>query len=319
MTAGPSSACRYVTTGEMRRVLDLAHLIGALETAHRGSRPEIVDGLIGPAEGRYLIRSALNRNGPFGSKLISIFPDNPKKRGLPSVQALLVLFDGGSGHPRAVLEATELTWWKTAADSGLGSRLLARPDSSTLLVAGAGGLAPWLVRGHLAAQPSLSGVRIWNRTAARADALAQSLRGEDIPAEAAPDLEEAVRGADIVCTATMAAEPFLKGEWLKPGAHVDLVGSFSPDTREADAKVLTAGPLYVDNRHTALQVGEIMQPVREGAITVWDIRGDLYDLLGGGCEGRTSPDQITVYKNAGGAHLDLIAGAAILSRLEEQS
>ncbi|MGD9867246.1 MAG: ornithine cyclodeaminase family protein [Hyphomicrobiales bacterium] len=305
-----------MTSGEMRRVLDLGHLIGALEAAHRESRPEIADGLIGPREGRYLIRSALNRNGPFGSKLISIFPGNPDRHGLPSVQALLVLFDGTNGRPRAVLEATELTWWKTAADSGLGSRLLARPDSSTLVVAGAGGLAPWLIRGHLAAQPSLSRVRIWNRTPGRAQDLAAELREEDIPAESVTDLEAAVRGADVVCTATMAAKPFLKGEWLRPGTHVDLVGSFSPDTREADADVLTAGPLFVDNRHTALQVGEIMQPVKEGAIAVGDIRGDLYELVGGRCEPRTSPGQITVFKNAGGAHLDLIVGAALLSLIE---
>lgn len=310
------SPCRWVTAGELRRVLDLRALMDAIERAHGGARPHLDDVLIGPSQCRYLVRSA-SCLGSLGSKLITIIPDNPL-RGLPAVQALIVLFDERDGRPRAVLEATELTYWKTAADSALGARLLAREDAQTLTLAGAGGLGPWLVRGHCAARPTIERVLVWNRTGERAQRLAAALCEEGIAAEATSDLEAAVRAADIVSTATMAREPILKGAWLKPGAHVDLVGSFSPDTREADDAVLRRGRLFADCRQSALETGELAQPLGRSVIVESDLCGDLYDLIGRRCAGRENGDVITVFKNAGGAHLDLIVAAALLERLEAQ-
>ncbi|MDH3580528.1 MAG: dehydrogenase [Hyphomicrobiales bacterium] len=309
---------RWIAAEELRGACDLSALVDALEAGHRSPGPEVADGLIGPSHARYLIRSAHDGDRLLGSKLITILPDNPERHALPSVQAVIVLFDGQNGVPRAALDATELTWWKTAADSALGASFLARRDARTLLIAGAGGLAPWLVRGHRIVRPGIERVLVWNRTPAGAEALVERLCGEGMPAEAAPDLKGAFRAADIVSTATMAREPILEGRWLKPGTHVDLVGGFSPDTREADDETLRRGKLFVDCRASALDgVGDIVTPLEAGVITQADILGDLFDLAGGTLGGRQSSEEITVYKNAGGAHLDLMVAAALLERLEE--
>lgn len=307
---------RWIASEELRAGLDLASLIDTLEAGHRGSRPEITEGLIGPDTNRYLIRSAHDGGTYLGSKLVTIVPDNPEKRGLPAIQAVIVLFDVKCGAPKVALDATELTYWKTAADSALGARYLSRRDARILVMAGAGGLAPWLVRGHLLARPGLEKVLVWNRTPARARECVRLLNDEGIPAQTASDLERAVRQADIVSSATMAHQPILQGEWLKPGAHVDLVGSFSPDTREADDATMRRARLFVDCRDSALEgVGDIRTPLQTGVITESDILGDLYDLVGGSVPGRLDEQDITLFKNAGGAHLDLMVALAVLDRL----
>lgn len=308
---------RFVGAEELREACDLAALVGALEDGHLAGKPEVTDGLIGPERARYLIRSSHDGLKLFGSKLITIVPDNPDARGMPSVQAVIVLFDGENGTPRAALDATELTYWKTAADSALGSKYLSRSGALTLLIVGAGGLAPWLVRGHRTVRPALERVLVWNRTRKRAEALVRRLRKEDIPAEVSNTLQEAVAEADIVCTATMAKAPILKGSWLTPGTHVDLVGGYSLETREADDATLRRGKVYVDCRESAFDgVGDIAVPLRDGVIFQTDIVGDLFDLVDGSVPGRIADEEITVYKNAGGAHLDLMIAAALLDRLE---
>jgi len=310
-------AMRLVSADELRRVADLATCIAALEEGHKGPRPELAESLIGPGAARYLIRSAHNGMSLIGSKLITILPDNPQARGLPSVQAVILLFDARSGVARVAMEATELTYWKTAADSALAARLLSRPEARILVVAGAGGLAPWLVRAHCMVRPGIERVLLWNRTAARAEHLARDLSREGFPARCVEDLRAAVCEADIVSTATMAQQPILDGDWLKPGAHVDLVGGYSPDTREADDAALRRARIFVDCLDSALHgVGDIVVPLREGVITRDDIQGDLYDLVGAGVEGRGRADEITLFKNAGGAHLDLMIADALLRRIE---
>ncbi len=308
---------RFFSAEELRRAFDLKALIDALECGHRGGRPHLADSLIGPADGHFMVRSAHNDGDLIGSKLITIFPANPERSELPSVQAVVVLFDGEDGRPKALLEATELTYWKTAADSALGSMLLSREDAETLAVAGAGGLAPWLVRAHCIVRPRLRRVLIWNRTVERAQALVDQLCGEGIQAEVAPDLESAVRTADIVTTATMATEPILRGDWLRRGAHADLVGGYSMETREADDAVFTRGRLFVNCMETALDgVGDIDGPLQSGAIRKEDILGDHFDLVSGRVPGRQDRDEITVFKNAGGAHLDLMIATALVDRAE---
>ncbi len=308
---------RFFDAEELRQVFDFPTLIDALEEGHSKARPQLADGLMGPADSQYMVRSAHNGANLIGSKLITIFPQNPKRHDLPSVQAAIMLFDADNGRPNAVLDATELTYWKTAADSALGSRLLSRPDAETLVIAGAGGLAPWLVRGHLAARPSIRRVMVWNRTPARAEVLANELGQSGIAAETASSLEAAVGTADIVTTATMARDPILKGDWLKQGTHVDLVGGYSSDTREADDMVLKRGRLFVDCRESALDgVADIAAPMDAGIIDEKDILADLFDLVGRKAIGRKSDDEITVFKNAGGAHLDLMVAAALVEKIE---
>lgn len=307
----------FFSAEELRRVLDLEALIDALERGHTGGRPQLADSLIGPPDGRYMVRSAHNGGDLIGTKLITIFPANPGRSDLPSVQAVVVLFGGDDGRPKALLEATELTYWKTAADSALGSRQLSRDDSEILVVAGAGGLAPWLVRAHRVVRPGLQQVLVWNRTAERAKALVDELSQEGVQAEVASELESAVRAADIVTTATMASEPVLKGAWLRAGVHVDLVGGYSAETREADDAVFSRGRVFVNCMDTALDgVGDIDGPLRSGAIRKEDILGDHFDLVSGSVQGRQNPEDITVFKNAGGAHLDLMIAAALVHRAE---
>lgn len=311
---------RWVTTQELREELDLTSLIDALEAGHKGPRPELTESLIGPGTSRYLIRSAHDGNSFVGSKLITIVQDNPEKRGLPSVQAVIVLFDADSGTPKVALDATELTYWKTAADSALGSRFLSRSDASILLMIGAGGLAPWLVRAHLKVRPELKKILIWNRTHARGLKCVQMLNDEGIAAQATDNLEDAVRQADIVSMATMSRQPILQGVWLKPGTHVDLAGSFSPDTREADDETVRRARLFVDCLESSLEgVGDILTPLETGVIVLSDIEGDLYDLAGGGSLGRRDEKEITLFKNAGGAHLDIMVALALLGRLGKLS
>jgi ornithine cyclodeaminase/alanine dehydrogenase-like protein (mu-crystallin family) len=303
---------RFVSGEEIRRTLTFPALIREIEASHRRPRIEIHDVLMGPEAAHYFVRSAADHGRAFGSKLIASFPG---KR--PAVQAVYVLFDGADGHPRAMLDGTEITFWKTAADSALGASLLAPGDPDTLTVIGAGAVAPWLVRAHRCVRPSIRRVLAWNRTAKRAETLAAELRAEGVAAEATADLEAAVRRAQIVTAATRSHAPLIQGAWLQPGTHLDLVGSYTPDTREADDLAARRSRIFVDRRESAFDgVGDILQPIASGAIRKEDVLGDLYDLIGGGVPGRVGPDDITLFKNAGGGHLDLMTAQAIMSALD---
>jgi len=267
---------------------------------------------MGPEAAHYFVRSAADHGRAFGSKLIASFPGKQ-----PAVQAIYVLFDGADGHPRAALDGTEITFWKTAADSALGASLLARGDPETLTVLGAGAMAPWLVRAHRCVRPSIRRVLAWNRTAARAEALAAELRADGVAADATADLEAAVRRAQIITAATRSHAPLVQGAWLQPGTHLDLVGGYTPDTREADDVAARRSRIFVDRRESAFDgVGDILQPIASGAIRKEDVLGDLYDLIGGGVPGRVGPDDITLFKNAGGGHLDLMTAQAIMSAVD---
>lgn len=298
----------FLDDAALKEVFDLAALIDWMDTAHREPRPETVDALLGPPSSQYFVRSAASATA-FGSKLVTIVPANPSQ-GRPSVQALFAVFDRETGVCRGVLDATSLTYWKTAADSALGSRHLSRPDSSTLLICGAGGLAPWLVRAHAVARPPLRRVLIWNRTGGKAKALAAMLQAEGLAAEPIDDLQAGIAEADIVSTATLTREPIIHGAWLRPGQHLDLVGAYLPDTREADDGCIRRSDVYVDYRVSARDVGDIHVPLQTGVLRESSILGDLYDLAHHNRQ--RSPEAITLYKNAGGAHLDLMTAEYLL-------
>jgi ornithine cyclodeaminase len=252
-----------------------------------------------------------------GSKLITIMPDNPDRTGLPAIQALYALFDGRNGSALAAIDGTALTYRKTAADSGLGSRLLSRRGAKVLLMVGAGGLAPYLVAAHLAARPSLDTVLVWNRRMDKAGTLARSLAATGI---AASELEPAVRQADIISCATASTAPLIDGRWLKPGAHLDLVGSFTPDMRECDDACVERARLFVDSRWFAIdQTGDLGDPIRRGIIARDRIEADLFELCPGSLEVERRPDDITLFKNAGGPHLDLFTALHIWSGLTGQA
>ncbi|MBN9069090.1 MAG: ornithine cyclodeaminase, partial [Rhizobiales bacterium] len=248
-------------------------------------------------------------------KSVTIMEGN-RARGLPTVQGALLLFDEETGTPEAIIDSDLVTRWKTAADSGLGARFLARPDSRNLLIIGAGEVAASLAEVYAALFPDLKRIAIWNRTRATAETLVERLTEDGLPAYLCDDRETEAAKADIIACATMAREPVLLGDWVKPGTHVDLVGAFRPDMREADNALMGKARIFVDSRETTLpHIGELMIPISEGVITPNDICGDLYELTAGKA-GRRDAREITVFKNGGGAHLDLMTARAILEAFQ---
>jgi ornithine cyclodeaminase/alanine dehydrogenase-like protein (mu-crystallin family) len=262
--------------------------------------------VLGRGGGTLLTRAAWIEGAGIAVKSVTVMPGNPD-RGLPSVQGAMLLFDDATGALSAVIDSGLVTKWKTAADSVLGARLLARPGARRLLILGAGAVAASLVEAYSAIFPGME-VTLWNRNPARAAALAPRYR-----VTVASDLPEAVAAADIVATATMASAPVLRGEWLREGQHLNLVGAYLPHMREADDAALRRGRIFVDSRETTIpHIGELKTPIEAGVIGEGDVLGDLYDLVAGRA-GRRGPDEITIFKNGGGAHLDLMTARVILA------
>lgn len=300
----------------VNELLDWHALVAALREGHRGARPRIDDLLQRDGAAAFLIRAAWQPGGALGLKAVTVFPENPDRDPpLPAVQGQFLLFDGQTGRVTAAIDGAAITAWKTAGDSALGADLLARPDIETMAMVGAGSMAEPLVRAHLAVRPSLRRILIANRSRSRAEALAQRLADTGRRIEIAESVDSAVAEADLISTATMSHAPLIKGLLLRPGAHVDLVGAYTPDMREADDDVLRRGRLFVDARETTLhEIGELKIPLAAGVISESDVSGDLFDLVPAADRGeaaRRSPEEITVYKNGGGAHLDLMTAGAI--------
>lgn len=295
---------------DVARVAPYGELVDAFRAGHQ--RPiaaceRIVYGPDGAAE-KFMALPAWQAGEAIGIKLVTIFPDNPA-RGLPSVQALVLLFDGETGEALALIDGTELTYRKTAADSALGSQLLSRSDSRTLLMIGAGGLGGHLIAAHRSVRPSIDRVLIWNRTRGKA----QDLVDAGIADEVVDDLDEAIASADIISTATMTQEPLVRGELLRDGTHIDCVGAFLPDHREVDDDVVLRAEIFVDSREAAVhESGDLVIPTTAGTIEVTAVRADLFDLCRGEHLGRTGPDAITMFENGGGGHLDLMTAQHIL-------
>ncbi len=265
----------------------------------------------------FLALPAWQSGRAMGAKLVTVFPGNEMNgSGLPSVQAAYVLFDGTNGRLRALIDGTALTLRKTAADSGMGAYFLAPAEAHSLMMVGAGAMAPQLIMAHLAARPSIKKVMIWNRTFARAERLAEELMLPGVAVQPVDDLSFA-RDADVISCATMATEPLIKGAWLKPGAHLDLVGSFRPDMVECDMEALKRGSVFVDSRWSAIEdCGEIVQAFESGALSKDDIVADNFDFARGQHPGRDNAEQITVFKNGGGGHLDLMVSQILMNRAE---
>lgn len=301
---------------ELARLLPYLDLVNALDAGHRQPPPVARRLVFGPdgSDESFLALPAWLPGQAIGVKLVTVMPANPAA-GKASVQALYALFDGADGSPLALLDGTELTYRKTAADSALGARHLARPDARTLLMVGAGGLAPHLVAAHRAVRPSIERVLVWNRTEGRAHAVAAALG-----ATVVDDLAAAVAAADIVSTATMTTAPLVAGRWLRPGTHLDLVGAFLPAHREVDDDAVTRADIYVDDREATLhEDGDLVIPLAAGLIDASDVRGDLWELCRGDVPGRTDDDAITLFENGGGGHLDLMTARVAWQRHLEGS
>lgn len=302
---------KLITREAFGPVRDWAVFVDAIDAGHALQKAEVEDVFLGP-QGRTLLSRAARIPGiGFGVKSVTVMAENTA-RGLPSVQGGMIVFDEETGTPRALIDSALITDIKTAADSALGARYLARRDARHMVVMGAGSVARNVITAYSELFRGIERFTLWNRTYANAVALADELGQTGLVVSATDDLAHAVEGADIVTCATMSIEPVLQGKWLRPGTHVDLIGAFRADMREADDEVLTRGRIYVDSRDTTLaHIGELKIPLAAGTITETDILADLYQLRSAKTIDRP-PEAITVFKNGGGAHLDLMIANAIL-------
>lgn len=306
----------------VHHLLEYPGLIDALAEAHRGGSPLVERCLLQAQDSdshrgeSFLVLPAWLPGRSMGVKMATVMPHNSKRHhGLPTIHATYSLFDGETGEPLAVIDGTALTLRKTAADSGLGCRLLAREDAGTLLMVGAGALAPHLIKAHRTVRPSLERVLVWNRTTENRDKLIELLHAEDIDAEPMDELADAVPDADVICCATASMEPLIHGEWLQPGTHLDLVGSYNASMRESDDECVRRASLFVDFRDSTVEAaGDLMQPITDGVIGADDIEADLFELCSGAHKGRRNAEEITLYKNGGGGHLDLFTADYLAER-----
>lgn len=248
-----------------------------------------------------------------GLKTVVVKTDNAAKN-LPTVQASYLLIRNDTGETVAIMDGTELTRRRTAAASALAADYLARPDASTLVLVGAGALGAHFVRAHAAVRP-IKKVFIFNRSPEKAAGLARDLKADGLEASAVTDLEAAVRLADIVTCVTTSTKPIVRGEWLKPGTHVDLAGAFKPSMRETDGDVVARARVFVDTREGALaEAGDLLQARDEGKFDFTRVQGDLFDLCRGTVKGRKTPGEITLFKSCGTALEDLAAATMVYLR-----
>ncbi len=248
-----------------------------------------------------------------GLKTVVVKTDNAAMN-LPTVQASYLLIDNATGAAVALLDGTELTRRRTAAASALAADYLARPDASNLVIVGAGALGAHFVKAHAAVR-DIKKVFIYNRTIGKAEKLSAELKREGVDAVAVSDLEKAVRQADIVSCVTTSTAPVVKGEWLKPGTHVDLAGAFKPAMRETDGDVVAKSRVFVDTRHGAeAEAGDLLQARDEGKFDFKNIQADLHELCRGTVKGRKTAAEITLFKSCGSAVEDLAAAVMVYLR-----
>ena len=308
---------------DVESLLDPHELIGALATAMedlsagRASVPNRVAASVEEHGGLLAAMPGYVPSlGALVAKLVTLFPGNADGA-LPTHQALLGAFDPQTGEPLALMDATAITALRTAAGSALSARLLARADARVLAIVGTGVQA----RTHAEAVTlvrEFGEVRVAGRSAGKAEALARGLREHGLPARAARSIEEAVRGADVVCAATHALEPVIRRGWLAAGVHVTSVG-YHPEGRELDDDTIADALVVVESRATALALApaganDLTQPIRDGRIGPGHVHAEIGELVAGTRPGRTSAEQITVYKSVGVAVQDAAAAALVLAR-----
>lgn len=240
-----------------------------------------------------------------GVKLVSFFPGN-REQGLPTIHATYILMNGETGAVQAVIDGDALTERRTAAASALAARHLARTDSRTLLVVGTGQLSVSVAEAHAHGR-ALQRIMIFGRSPDKAARVVDVLRKKGLPAEICKDVESGCRASDIISCVTSSTTPIVFGEWLRPGIHLDLIGSFSPALRESDDEAVRRARIFVDTRTGAMQSGDLCHPLANGSLRETDILGELADLVREPARGRLERSDITLFKSAGFALEDMAA------------
>ncbi|HXR94480.1 MAG TPA: ornithine cyclodeaminase family protein [Rhizomicrobium sp.] len=314
MTSGSRPKLLVINQAALHEIITLAETIEVVDQAMR----ELSAGLVAAPERTMMAVNAATRLGlmpgampslaRFGVKVVSLSAD-AESFGLPSHQGLMLLFDSGTGQPLAALDCHALTRLRTAAASAVATRALARPDAKVLAIIGPGDLA----RPHLDAISAIrpiERVRVWGRSKARAEAFAQGRRDVTV----VDNVEQAVKGADIICMLTSSSEPLLEGAWLEPGQHLNLVGASLRSSREADNETVRRGHFIADSRtHALSQAGELLHAIEQRVVDQSHVKGEIGEVLSGKAPGRSSEDQITIYKSLGHAAQDIaLAHAALL-------
>jgi ornithine cyclodeaminase len=310
---------RIISAAEVEGALDFSSLVERLRQSFRRDtvvpvrhHHSVQDGT--GDEATLLLMPAWQAGLNIGIKMATVFPNNGA-RGLPAVMGAYLLLDGRTGSPQALIDGPMLTVKRTAAASALASRYLSRPDCERLLMVGTGALAPYLVTAHATVRP-VCNVLIWGRDPQKAEKLARRLNRRDFRVDFTTDLEAAIKGADIISCATLSRAPLIRGSWLRPGQHIDLVGAFRPDMRESDDETIRRSRIFVDTREGALsEAGDLLQPIHEGVFNPEDVAGDLFDLTRGDRAGRRYYDQITLFKSVGTAIEDLAAAQLTVERV----
>jgi alanine dehydrogenase len=308
---------RMIDAAGLDRLLNMKRLIDAIDAGFRSGmiipkRHHHTLERPGMTPATHLIMPAWTAGTePYlGIKLVNVFPDNAKAN-LPSVMGSYVLMSAATGAPLAVMDGTRLTLWKTAAASALASRYLSRTDSRRMLMVGAGALAPFLIKAHRTVRP-IEHITLWNRSRARSVGVVQALKAEGIQVQIADDLEAAVRKADVISCATLSTEPLVKGAWLKPGTHLDLVGAFTPAMRESDDEAVLRSRLFVDTREGSLhEGGDLVQPLQAGLIKESKIEADFIELCNARVTIDRAADDLTLFKSTGSAGMDLSTAIAV--------
>jgi ornithine cyclodeaminase len=284
---------------EVEQHLRWSGLLEAIEAGHRLRKAEIVDALLYRGADTLLNRTAWIDGLGQLVKCATVFPGNAAL-GKPTINGAVTLYSDLTGELQAVVDFHLVTKWKTAGDSLLSASRLARKDSRKFLLVGAGNVARSMVQAYSSLFPNAE-FTVWSRSRASAKAMGLPV---------ADDLEVAVRGADVICTATMANEPLIRGDWLQPGQHLDLIGAYSPAMREVDDTAMARARVFVDSKLTTIHhIGELIDPIASGAMTASDVIADFYDDPDQ--FSRRSDDEITIAKNGGGAHLDLMTASYI--------
>ena len=316
---------RFIDRQEVARRLTYEMCIPIVHQAmiafSRGETKQLLRSIISLSEGRLfgVMPGAMGANAPFGAKLISVFHAN-FARGIQSHQGLVILFDPENGEPVCVLDAGAITAIRTAAASAVATDALARKDASHLALLGYGEQAATHARA-IGKVRHLESIVVWGRSLDRAQAFAERMQAElGIPFTAAAHVREAVANADIICTLTSAAEPILQGDCVRPGTHLNLVGSSYAGPSEVDNALVLRSRFIADSREGVIKQGaEFLRAKAAGLIGDDHIVGEIGQVLSGEIEGRQSADEITVYKSLGHIVQDLASAWALYSQPETAS
>lgn len=309
---------KYYSGDDINNSLNFPALIKALEQGFTGSytiptRMHInYDNSVDNNQNTMLLMPAIERDGYAGVKIINVAPANGT-RNLPTIQGVYYLLDAFNGEPKALMDAKTLTNWRTAAASALAATYLASPTANSLLLVGTGSLAPFIIDAYTAIRP-IEKLMIYGRTKAKAELLAKQKASLIKEITVVDNLHEASAQADIISVATLSKTPLILGSWLRPGQHLDLIGSYLTDMRETDNEALIRSRIYVDSLKSApIESGDLFIPLRDGVISSDDIQGDLFQLCRNEIQGRIDENEITIFKSVGHALEDLVAAKLVVA------